>query len=372
MNFRYQHQCIACEKKFDPDRFLYVCPACGGLLMVVRDEEFVESKVGTGAHARAYFDDLRFGASRKIYPNNSGVWLWRDFVLPEFPKRYVLSLNEGQSDLFEIPAWLKKEIGLQHLYIKMEGQSPSESFKDRGMPVALSDALRLQEEYPELRIKGISCASTGDTSASAAIYAAYVRDKLSCLVILPYEKISDSQLFQAMAHGANVRVIRHPKGFDGCMQLIQEFTQVHPEYVLVNSKNDMRVVGQETIPLEILQDLSWRPPDWIAIPIGNSGNLAALLNSLLRAKEFGLIDVLPGVIGAQTAAADTLFRWAKSGFVNYSPGAFKETVASAMNINDPVSFPRVKKLYKNFDINFYNVEEKAILETWGRFMQAGA
>ena len=372
MDFRYWHQCIECEKRFDPDRFLYVCPACGGLLMVVRDEHFVESKVGNGAHARAYFDDLRFGASRKIYPNNSGVWLWRDFILPGFPKRHVLSLNEGQTDLFEVPAWLKKEIGLERLYIKMEGQSPSESFKDRGMPVAISDALRLQEENPAMCIKGISCASTGDTSASAACYAAYVRDKLSCLVLLPYQMSTDSQLFQAMAHGAMVKVIRHPNGFDGCMELIQEFTEAHPEYVLVNSKNDMRVVGQETIPLEILQDLSWKPPDWIAIPIGNSGNLAALLNSLLRAKEFGLIDVLPGIIGAQTAAADTLVRWADSGFANYAPGGFKDTVASAMNINDPVSFLRVKKLYKKFNIKFYSVEEGAILETWARFMHAGA
>ena len=155
------------------------------------------------------------------------------------------------------------------------------------------------------------------------------------------------------------------------MQLIQEFTKVHPEYVLVNSKNDMRVVGQETIPLEILQDLSWKAPDWIAIPIGNSGNLAALLNSLMRAKEFGLIDVLPGIIGAQTAVADTLVRWADSGFVNYVPGGFKDTVASAMNINDPVSFLRVKKLCNNFNIKFYSVEEGAILETWARFMHAG-
>ncbi len=372
MEFRYRHRCVGCEKEFDPDRFLYTCPSCAGLLMVVRDEEFVRAKIGNGPQARRYFEDLRFGASRKSYPNNSGVWLWRDFILPEFPTQYILSLNEGQTDLFEIPSWLKREIGLENLYIKMEGQAPSESFKDRGMPVAISDALRLQSEYPAFGIKGISCASTGDTSASAAIYAAYVRDKLSCLVLLPHEKISDPQLFQAMAHGAAVRAIRHPKGFDGCMQLIQEFTQAHPEYVLVNSKNDMRVVGQETIALEILQDLSWEVPDWIAVPIGNSGNLAALLNSLLRAKEFGLIDRLPGVIGAQTAAADTLVRWAESGFMSYEPGEFKDTAATAMNINNPVSFPRVQKLYGGFTIKFYKAEEEDILNTWARFTRAGA
>src|SRR3990167_9479414 len=274
--FRYWHQCIVCEKRFSPDRFLYICPDCDGLLMVYRDEDFVRSHVGEGAQARAYFNDLRFGEPRKIYPNNSGVWLWRDFILPGFPEHYVLSLNEGQTDVFEVPAWLKKELGLNRLYIKMEGQSPSESFKDRGMPVAISDVLRLQQDYPALGITGISCASTGDTSAAAAVYSAYVRDKLRSLVLVPYQKISDPQLFQAMAHGAEVKAINHPKGFDGCMQLIQEFTAKHPELVLENSKNDMRVVGQETIALEILQDLGWRAPDWVAIPVGEAGNMAAL------------------------------------------------------------------------------------------------
>lgn len=339
---------------------------------MVRDEEFVKEKIGTGEKARQYFDDLRFGPARRTYPNNSGVWLWRDLTLPGFPEKYIVSLKEGQTDLFEIPDWLKKEIGLKNLYIKMEGQSPSESFKDRGMPVAISDALRLQGEYPAIGIKGISCASTGDTSAAAAVYSAYVQDRLSCLVLLPYEKISDPQLFQAMAHNAQVRAIKHPNGFDGCMSLIQEFTKTHPEYLLVNSKNDMRIVGQESIALEIVQDLEWQAPDWISIPVGNGGNLTALLNSLLRAKEFGLIDKLPGIIGAQTKAADTLARWQAGGFENYEPGKYKETVASAMNINDPVSFPRIKKLYSNFEIKFYSSSEQEILDQWTRFTRAGA
>ena len=371
-NFRYFHKCISCGKKFQPDRFLYTCPDCGGLLTVERDEEYVKEKVGEGKKARGYFDNLRFGAARKIYPNDSGVWLWRDLLLPEFPEKSVISLKEGQTDLFEVPKWLKKEIGLENLYIKMEGQSPSESFKDRGMPVAVSDALRLQQDYPELKIKGISCASTGDTSASAAVYSAYVRDRLRCVVMVPHQKISDPQLFQAMAHGAEVKAIKHPDGFDGCMTLIQKFTAKHPELILVNSKNDMRIVGQESIGLEILQDLSWQTPDWISIPVGNAGNLAALLRTLLRAKEFGLIPKLPGIIGAQASSADTLVSWADSGFKKYEPGTYRDTVASAMNINNPVSFPRVKKFCKDFNVKFYRSDEKEILKTWARFMAAGA
>jgi threonine synthase len=131
------------------------------------------------------------------------------------------------------------------------------------------------------------------------------------------------------------------------MTLIQQFTARHPELVLVNSKNDMRIVGQESIGLEILQDLSWRSPKWIAVPVGNGGNLSALLQSLLRAKEFGLITELPGIIAAQTGVSDTLVRWSESNFQKYEPGAYQDTVASAMNINSPVSFPRIKKLYDN-------------------------
>ena len=368
----FWHRCISCEKEHAADRFHYTCPSCGGLLLVQRDEDYVKKTVGSGKAAQKYFDNLRYGEDRKKYPNDSGVWLWRHFLLPGFPESEIVALKEGQTDLFEVPGWLKDELGFKNLFIKLEGQAPSESFKDRGMPVAISDALRLKHVYPRLGIKGVSCASTGDTSASAAIYSAYVRDEISCLVLVPNDKISNSQLFQAMAHGAVVRAIEHRDGFDGCMRIVAEFTSRHPEFILVNSKNDMRIVGQESIGLEILQDLSWKAPDWISIPIGNGGNLTALLSSLLRAKRFGLIDKLPGVIGAQTAAADTLVRWSESGYASYKPGRYKKTVASAMNINDPVSFPRIQSLIGEFDIHFYRSSEAEILGTWARFTRSGA
>ncbi len=368
----YWHECVSCGQRHGADKFYYTCPDCGGLLLVARDEDYVRSVVGTGKVAQDYFDNLRFGVARRDYPNDSGVWLWRHFLLPGFPEAAIISLKEGQTDLFEAPSWLQSDLGLEHLYIKLEGQAPSESFKDRGMPVAVSDALRLKLEHPELGISGVSCASTGDTSAAAAIYAAYKRDELDCLVLVPNAKVSASQLFQAMAHGAKVRAVTHPDGFDGCMKIIQDFTQTHPEYVLVNSKNDMRIVGQESIGLEILQDLQWQAPDWIAIPVGNGGNLSALLNSLIRAKDFGLIDQLPGIIAGQTAAADTLVRWSESGYSDYRPGEFNETVASAMNINDPVSFPRIEKLIKPFRNHFYRSSEEQTLRTWATFTRAGA
>lgn len=369
--YRFHHRSLD-GNEYVPDQFLYTDPKTGSLLQVERDEDYITARHGSGKTLQNYFDALRYGTLRRNYPNNSGVWMWRDFILPEFPQEAIISLNEGQTDPFEVPEWFGKEIGLKNLFIKMEGQSPSESFKDRGMPVAISDALRLQLEYPDLGIKGVSCASTGDTSAAAAIYAAYRRDKLSCVVLVPNQNISPAQMFQAMAHGARVIAINHKDGFDACMKLVQEFAAAHPELVLVNSKNDMRLVGQETIGLEIIQDFEWKAPDWISIPVGNGGNLSALMIGLLRAKEHGLIDRLPKIIAAQSEKADTLVRWQESNYGDYAPGVFSPTVASAMNINDPVSFPRIKELLQYFDVTFIRVAEDELKETWANFMRIGA
>lgn len=368
----FWHKCIECGSKFPPDRFLYTCPKCNGLLLVERDEEWVDKSVGKGKRAQAFFDNIRFGKERDKYPNGSGVFAWLPLILPGFPKEFAVSLREGFTDLFEVPDWLKRKVSLKQLFLKMEGQLPSESFKDRGMSVAVSEALRLQQLYPQLKIRFVACASTGDTSASAAIYTAYVRDRLRCIVFLPHEKVSPGQLFQAASHGALVLSIKHPIGFDGCMKLIQEYCSKHPEIVLVNSKNDLRIVGQETIALEICQDLHWQAPDWISIPCGNGGNLTALLISLLRMRKRGMIDHLPGIIVAQTKVANTLVRWAGSNFKIYHPGVFQNTIASAMNIQDPVSFSRIEKFYKAFKMDFFEVPEGNIQKTRALFMSGGA
>jgi len=368
----FWHKCIECGSVFEPNKFYYTCPKCNGLLLLQRDEDWIDKHIGIGKQAQLFFDNIRFSKKRNKYPYGSGVFMWLSLILPGFPKETVISLREGFTDFFEIPDWLKKKIRLKNLFIKMEGQLPSESFKDRGMSVAISEALRLQKFYPKPKIRFVACASTGDTSAPAAIYSAYVKDKLRCIVFLPYEKVSTGQLFQAMAHSAIVLNIKHSKGFDGCMSLVQEYCAKHPEIVLVNSKNDFRIVGQETIALEICQDLHWKAPKWIAIPCGNGGNLTALLISLLRMKERKMISSLPGIIVAQTKAANTLVRWAESKFQNYKPGSFQDTVASAMNIQDPVSFPRIKKLHKKFKTVFFDVPEKDIQKMRALFMGAGA
>ena len=308
---------------------------------------------------------IEFGTeypTARRYPTGSGVFGWRDFILPGFPDEACMALHEGATDLFEVPEWQRAELHLGPTYLKLEGQNPSGSFKDRGMSVAVSETLRLQLMHPELNIRGICCASTGDTSASAAAYAAYTRDRLYCIILVPYKNISIAQLTQALKFGARVVAVDHPDGFDGCMRIIQQFSASHDELVLVNSKNAFRIVGQETIGLELCQDLHWQAPDWIAIPVGNAGNLTALLTGLLRAHRFGLIQRLPGILVGQAQVCDTLVRWDEADRTpeGYRPGKFQPSVASAANICDPVSFPRVSHLLQSFDAHFYRASEAAI------------
>ncbi len=363
-------ECIQCGGKADLGKNFYKCE-CGGLYMPVRDEEFIADSIGRATAKREYFDGIRYGRRRREYPLESGVFMWLEYLLPGFPPNLCVSLREGMTDLFEPPDWFKRQIGLQRFFIKMEGQNPSESFKDRGMPVAISWARFQQEYYPELGIVGVACASTGDTSASAAQYAAYCRDKLKCVVFLPFEKISPGQLAQAMMSGASVVAVKHPDGFDGCMRLVKEFCGKYSDFVLVNSANAFRVVGQESTALEISQDFAWKAPDWISIPCGNGGNLTALMLSLLRQKQHGLIQCLPGIIIAQSQKANTLVRWVKSGFKEYKKGESADTVASAINIQDPVSYPRIQKMFKEFEILAYDVTEEEIYRTFAEFNHSG-
>ncbi len=363
----FMQQCIECGKTYPTDRFTYVCtePGCGGLLLVDRDEEYIRSRFGDGQLLRDHFDGIRWSTKARHYPAGSGVFGWKDFILPGFPDEACMAMHEGHTDLFEVPEWLLDELHLGPTYLKLEGQNPSGSFKDRGMSVAVSETLRLQLQHPDLDITGICCASTGDTSASAAAYAGYAHDRLDCVILVPHNKISVAQLTQALQFGAKVVAVDHEDGFDGCMRIIQDFSREHHDLVLVNSKNSFRVCGQETIGLELCQDLNWQVPDWIAIPVGNAGNLTALLVSLKRAYEHQLIDRLPRLLVGQAEVCDTLVRWDAQGRAEdaYQPGKFRPSVASAANISDPVSFPRVEKLLEQFEAHFFSATEDQIQDS---------
>lgn len=290
--------------------------------------------------------------------------MWRDIILPGFPAEDILSLGEGDTDLFQVPLELGALLGLKNCFLKLEGQLPSGSFKDRGMTVAVSEVLRLIRIYPKLGIKFISCASTGDTSASAAAYAAYVRDILGCIVLIPSGEndVSTVQRAQVEAYGAIVITLRAK--FDRAMELVREFNNRHPEIVLVNSINAMRLAGQEVISLEIFRSLNWRVPKWLVMPIGNGGNAVAQLSIWLRLYDLGLIQELPCIILAQTKAANTIVQWINSKFTLYEPSDIEiDTVASAMNIRKSVSFKRLEYLIKKggFEVYGYDVDEQTII-----------
>ena len=375
---RFFYHCVDCGKIHTPNRPYYTCD-CGGLLLIERDLNFLKKSfpnlTAFCSHLKTLSTEIfkpnECKKANTSYPFRSGVWQWINLILPSFPIEHALSLNEGNTDLWEPPEWLKSEIGFRNLFVKMEGQSPSESFKDRGMTLAISEGLRLQKLHPELGIRFVACASTGDTSASAAKYSAYVSDRLRCIIIIPVGKISPAQMYQAYDSGATVLALE-ADGFDSCMKIIQQFCAAHPEIILVNSKNAMRIVGQETISLEIWKDLNWNVPDWLIIPVGNGGNVTAQMTAWLLLKKLGFIDHLPGIIIAQTKVSNTIVRWIESGFIIYETKKPGLTAASAMNIQNPISFPRIKKLYQNFQLAGFDVAEEDIATTRARFNRAGA
>lgn len=362
---KYWYHCIECGSNQDPDQPYYECPECRGLLLVKRDLDYLKKCFPTPKKFMTHFTKMRSGILP--YPMGSGVWQWMDLILPDFPASQAISLHEGNTDLWELPDHAKAEFGLKHLFFKKEGDAPSGSFKDRGMPVAISEAMRLGKRY-------VICASTGDTSASAAMYSAYRRDRLTCIVLVPHNKVTPAQLYQVIDAGAKVLAIDSKGGFDDCMKVVAEFAKVHPEIVLVNSKNPMRIVGQESISLEIFADFHYKTPDWIVIPTGNGGNVTAQMNAWLLLSKIGIIsaDQLPGIIMAQPQKANTLVRWLESGKKVFEPGEPSVTQASAANIQRAVSLDRIEYLSSKFRLVAYDVAEQDIGETRARFNQLGA
>jgi threonine synthase len=296
-------QCITCERSYPTNVVRYTCD-CGSLLSLERDA------VTAG---RGVFDARR-GARAAI--DASGVWRFREAVLDVDP-RDVVTHPEGGTRLYERDG----------LWFKHEGENPTGSFKDRGMTVAMTQAKRLGAT-------AVACASTGNTSASLAAYAAQAG--LRAIVFVPSGQISAGKLAQTLAYGALVLQVRGD--FDAAMQLVRAACDRLGIY-LVNSINPFRIEGQKTIVWELLQDLEWQAPDWIVVPAGNLGNTSAFGKALLEAKRYGWIDRLPRLASIQAAGANPFFQ----GFGTHFAERFRvqaETVASAIRIGDPVSWDK--------------------------------
>jgi threonine synthase len=330
-------ECIrGCGRRYSIYDVVYRCEDCGGLLDVEHDLEALKDR---SAAAWMSLFDRRTRSNE--WPFGSGVWGKKEWVCPQVADENVVSMAEGHTNSFWAER-LGKEIGVPDLWVKLSGNSHTGSFKDLGMTVLISVVRQMIADGKPIR--AVACASTGDTSAALAAYAAAAG--IPAIVFLPRGKVSTPQLIQPIAHGAHVLAL--DTDFDGCMRIVQEVTADQTIY-LANSMNSLRMEGQKTVGIEIVQQFDWEVPDWIVIPAGNLGNVSALGKGLLMMRELGLIERLPRIACAQAAHANPLYLSYQTGFQEYQPVAAQKTQASAIQIGAPVSYERAVKVLHAFD-----------------------
>jgi threonine synthase len=339
-------RCIACSREAPLSGVRHVCETCGDLLDVVHDLDRLRAARAPRAWRRLFDDRL----SARDRPDHSGVWRYRELVLPDLPVEDITSKPEGNTNLYRSPV-LEAASRTREVRIKHEGENPTLSFKDRGMTTGVSFARHVGATV-------VACASTGDTSAALASYAAEVPG-LRCLVLLPRDKVTPEQLSQPLASGA--LTVSLPTDFDGCLRILREVCRTRPIYLL-NSINPVRIEGQKTIGFEIVQDLDWEPPDWIVVPVGNAGNISAIGKGLFEMREIGLIDRLPRLLGVQAEAAAPLARAFRDGYCERVRVEAKATVASAIRIGDPASYDRAVREVRRSRGAFASATEQEILD----------
>lgn len=338
VNFNAEFRCIReeCGATYPLNEVLYTCRKDGELLEVAHDMEKL-SQV-SGKEWKEIFDS-RLGS--RTFPYQSGIWSKKEWVLPQIQEENIVTSGEGFSHLYDTGR-LAKELGLGSLHVKQCGISHTGSFKDLGMTVLVSQVRQMISEGRPIR--AVACASTGDTSAALASYAA--KAGIPSVIFLPANKVSAAQLIQPVSNGALVLAL--DTDFDGCMEIVRQVTQEKGIY-LANSMNSLRIEGQKTISIEIAQQLNWEVPDWIVIPGGNLGNVSALGKGFEMMYELGLIDRLPRICLAQAKNASPLYNSYKTGFREFSPVVAEKTLASAIQIGDPVSVKKAIRVLQKFN-----------------------
>lgn len=337
MKYKAWFRCSAgCGERYELNEIVYNCQRCGELLEVTHDVDKLRQRKPT-AWKRLF--DRRY--MRTHWPYGSSVWGKKELVCPNVQNKNIVSLYEGGSNLF----WAErfgKEIGLKNLWLKQCGNAHTGSFKDLGMTVLVSMVKQMLYEGKE--ILGVACASTGDTSAALAAYCAAAG--IPAIVFLPKNKVSSSQLVQPLAN--NALTLSIDTDFDGCMKLVTEVCARNNIY-LANSMNSLRIEGQKTVSVEIVQQFDWKVPDWIVVPGGNLGNVTALGLGFLMMKDLGVVDKLPRIACAQAQKANPLYLSYLKGFKEYKPIQAQKTLASAIQIGDPVSVKKAIKILQLFN-----------------------
>jgi len=315
------------------------CPRCRGLL------ELCHQPPAQGGNALRATFDARWGVRRGALA--SGVWRYCEAVLPT-AREHILSYPEGNTPLLASAA-VARWAGAPELLLKHEGQNPTGSFKDRGMTVGVTQARRVQA-------RAVACASTGNTAAALAAYAALAG--LPALVLVPKGQVALGKLAQALAYGARTLLVRG--NFDDCLELADQASERLGTYLL-NSVNPFRLEGQKTIVLELLQQLGWEPPDWIVVPAGNLGNTAAFGKALKEGRAWGLIDRAPRLAAVQAEGAAPFAQSFRDGFAQRRR-VEPHTVATAINIGNPASYERAVRAIRDTDGVVTTVSDDEILE----------
>jgi len=353
-----------CDYRAPLTEVVYRCPRCDGLLEVEHDVAALRTR--SAEEWRDLFDRrFRLGP----WPLGSGVWGKKEWVYPQLAAENVVSMYEGGSPLLRVERY-GREIGLDDVWLKECGVTHTGSFKDLGMTVLVSAVKEMRARG--VAIRAVACASTGDTSAALAAYCAAA--DIPSVVLLPRGKISTAQLVQPISNGA--LVLELDTDFDGCMRVVRELSETKDIY-LANSMNSLRIEGQKTIAVEMVQQLGWQPPDWVVIPGGNLGNAGAVGKGFLLLRELGLIRRLPRLVVAQAENANPLYRAVQkagraSAAVEVEPVTAERTLASAIQIGAPVSSLRALRALEAMDGLVEQASEQELADAAARADRAGA
>ncbi len=344
---QWKMTCIDCQAEFFGLSARTRCD-CGGTLDIVHDFSYLQNRFDVDLFSQRRLSDQAY--------DRSGVWRFRELVLPLEPK-YIVTKPEGNTNTYTSQK-VAEYVGLEGLWLKHEGENPTGSFKDRGMTVGVSLAHRLGADR-------VACASTGNTSASMASYAAQAG--MRAYVFIPEGNIAFGKLSQALAHGA--KTIQIAGDFDDAMTLVEQLCMQEGIYLL-NSVNPFRIEGQKAILFELLQDLSWRIPDWIVLPGGNLGNNTAISKGLLELYALGLIKTLPRLAVIQAQGANPLYTAYITGKY-LEPVRQPQTLATAIKIGNPVSWKKSLRGIRALKGIVEQVTDQEIMDAKARVDEAG-
>ncbi|OPY32494.1 MAG: Threonine synthase [Methanomassiliicoccales archaeon PtaU1.Bin124] len=322
-------RCFECGREVS-DPFVDSCPHCSGKLTIELDLNEVKERSPKELRSRPF-----------------GVWRYAPFLPVDASK--AVTLKEGGTPLYKCSSLAEKS-AIKEVFVKFEGANPTGSFKDRGMTVGVSRAV-------ELGCKVVGCASTGNTSASLAAYAAKAR--LDSVVLLPSGKVAMGKLAQAMFYGAKVVMV--DGNFDDALRVVREMGNAGQLYIL-NSINPYRPEGQKTVAFEIMDQLEFEVPDRIILPVGNAANIWAVYKAFTEWRELGWIDKIPKLTGIQAAGSAPIVRAFRSGQDDFVPEDHPETIATAIRIGNPASGRKALRAIKDTDGTAIDVTDEEILK----------